>query len=109
MKGKQKLIKLKIIRPNQDDWWYNDHVGKTFDIIDFYYYSNGQNYYLNGDIKNLQSILECMKKYGNINLYTKTKHNNWLQIHLENTNYKLLLRKAKMEKIKNINEPKDII
>ena len=64
LKGEQKLIKLiklKIIKKSEMPMWYNKHIGEEVKITEFAYYSNGQNYSLNGDIKNIQDILTCKK------------------------------------------------
>ena len=81
--------------------WYNKHIGEEVKITEFAYYSNGQNYSLNGDIKNIQDILTCVKKYGPLNLHARRlNHSDWFQIHLEDTNYKQLIRKTKLKNLK---------
>ena len=105
MKGKQKLIKLKIIKPNKESgWWYNNHIGEKFEITEFAYYKNGANHSLNHIIKNIEDIQKCIGKYGNVHIHTLFKSKEYdgpHQIHLENTNWKILERKAKLNKIES--------
>ena len=114
MKGEQKLIKLKIIiiKAKVKCWWYNNYVGKEIEVTEFAYW-NGARYPLN--IKNFKELIETVNIYGeNLTLHTSRDPNGsyygsvkgggpYWQIHLENTNWKMLERKEKLKKIEWIN------
>ncbi len=86
-------MKLKIIKA-RESWWYSMFVGKEFEII-VGYYKNGYNHTLKFD--SLEQLQENINRYGGTNLYYFT--DSLLRIHLENTNYKQLIRKQKLEKL----------
>jgi len=54
-------------------------------------------------IIHLMAILKIfnVKKYGPLNLHARRlNHSDWFQIHLEDTNYKQLIRKTKLKNLK---------
>jgi hypothetical protein len=104
-------MKLKIIKPNKEKgWWYEDCIGEEFEITDFAYYNGGANHPLETP-KNLKELKEYVEKYGkNLHMHTSRDPNGsyygsvkgggpFWEIHLENTNWKILERKEKLLKL----------
>ncbi len=98
------MVRLKIAKSGDNSWWYNTRIGEEFDIY-FKYYLNGQNHEL--EISNIHDIQKYKDKYGDdLLLFSVVKEEYSIpfrvsphQIHLENTNYKYLLRKLKLKMI----------
>jgi predicted nucleotidyltransferase component of viral defense system len=81
LKEEQKLIKfkmkIKIIRKNNDNWWYNNHVGEEFEFID------------------IANTREPSIHVENMTSMYSVPH----QVFIEHTNYFQIIRKEKLRKI----------
>lgn len=79
----KKLKKIKVIKKNSDlYWWYNEHVGEKFKIIDI--------------TKDSVHVIAPST--------IKLKTIDYCQIYLKDTNYNQLIRKEKLKKLRNENK-----
>jgi len=84
-------MKLKIIK-EREFWWYNKHIGEEFDMT-IYYYKNGSNHKI--EIENIDQI-----EIDQNDVYAVC--DGYHEVNIQDTNYKQLQRKNKIQKINEI-------
>lgn len=94
-------MKIKIVQPNPEPWWYNSYIGCEFEVKRFSHYKGGTHTLT---ISNSEEFWRAMNTYGNISIHVDPPSNlgysGECQIYWQHTD--LNVRYMRFEKLKKL-------